>query len=380
MKTLQMNMSDKMGPTKAYIWHKNLIHNLKLIQNAVAPSGVMGVVKANAYGHGSIEVAKTLIANGVKYLGVAFYEEGVELRKAGIVAPILVFGAHLPNFFSEFLEYDLDITLTHVSQLEPLRLLCRSKKKKARVQIKVDTGMGRVGFFPDQDFDLIRQIIEDSAWNVVGIYSHLSSADEADPTYTLGQIERFSQFKEKIQKITGKKFFFHLANSAAIMRFPQTYFDMVRPGVMLYGSPPGPDFKLEWDLRQVMEFKSKITLIKKLSQGKPVSYSRRYYTPQKTFVGVVPAGYADGYNRRFTNRGEVLIKGRRYPVVGTVCMDQFMVNLGAQTDVEIGDEVVIFGRQKDAHISIVEVSRKLETIPYEITCWVSRRVARIHYR
>ena len=369
-----------MGPTTAYISHANLIHNLNLIQQAVAPAKVMGVVKADAYGHGSIEIAKTLIANGVDYLGVAFFEEGIELRKAGIRVPILVFGAHLPGFFSQFLDYDLDITLTDRSQLEPLRALCAKKGKKARVQIKIDTGMGRVGFFPDKDFDLIRQIIGESVWDVVGIYSHLSSADEEDATYTLGQIDRFRQFKDKIEKTFTRKPIFHLANSAAIMKFPQAYFDYVRPGVMLYGNPPGPDFKLEWPLREVMEFKSKITLIKRLPEGQPVSYNRRYHTPRETNIAIVPAGYADGYNRRFTNRGQVLIRGRRYPVVGTVCMDQFMVDLGPRTDVAIGDEVVLYGKQGNEHISIVEVSRVLETIPYEVTCWVSKRVPRVHKR
>ncbi len=369
-----------MGPTKAIIRHQNLLHNLQLIQTAVAPAKVMGVVKADAYGHGSVEIAKTLIANGVDYLGVAFFEEGIELRKAGIDVPILVFGAHLPEFFPQFLDYDLDITLTDAAQLEPLRALCKQRKKRARVQIKVDTGMGRVGFFADKDFELIRRIVDEPAWLTVGIYSHLSSADEEDSTYTLGQIQRFTAFKERLQKVAACKPFFHLANSAAIMRYPQAYFDYVRPGVMLYGNPPGPDFKLTWDLREVMEFKSRITLIKKLPPRHPVSYNRRYHTPQATHIGIVPAGYADGYNRRFTNTGQVLIRGRRYPVVGTVCMDQFMVDLGAQTDVQTGDEVILFGKQGNEHISIVEISRKLETIPYEVTCWVSRRVPRIHER
>ncbi len=369
-----------MGPTTAFISHDNLIHNLNLIQKAVAPAKVMGVVKADAYGHGSVEIAKTLIDNGVDYLGVAFFEEGIELRKAGIEVPILVFGAHLPEFFPQFLRYDLDITLTDRGQLEPLKALCKEQKKRARVQVKVDTGMGRVGFFPEKDFELIRQILEEPVWNAVGIYSHLSSADEDDPEYTQMQIRRFAEFKEKIEQSVRKRPFFHLANSAAIMRFPEAYFDYVRPGVMLYGNPPGPDFKLEWPLQEVMAFKSKITLIKKLPKGHAVSYNRRYYTPEETFIGVVPAGYADGYNRRFTNHGQVLIRGRRYPVVGTVCMDQFMVDLGPKTDVQIGDEVVLYGKQGDEHISIVEVSRRLETIPYEITCWVSRRVPRVHLK
>ena len=371
-----------MGPTRAYIYHQNLIHNLKLIQQAVSPAAVMGVVKADAYGHGSIEVAKTLIANGVNYLGVAFPEEGIELRKAGIEKPILVFGAHLPHFFPQFLDYNLDITLTDVGQLEPLRKLCLKQNKRARVQIKIDTGMGRVGFLPEKDQDLIFKIIEERAWQVVGVYSHLSSADEEDVRFTLEQIEKFNRIKKIIdQKYPDLKPIYHLANSAAIMRFKESYFDMVRPGVMLYGNPPSPQFDLQWPLKEVMAFKSKLTLIKRLAANRPVSYNRRYYTPRETLIGVVPAGYADGYNRRFTNTGQVLIKGRRYPVVGTVCMDQFLVDLGHNArDIAPGDEVILFGRQGDEHIKIVEIADKLETIPYEVTCWVSRRVPRIHLR
>lgn len=371
-----------MGPTRAYISHKNLIHNLQLIQNNVAPATVMGVVKADAYGHGSIEVAKTLIAHGVNYLGVAFPEEGIELRKAGIEAPILVFGAHLPHFFPQFLDYQLDITLTDAGQLQPLQEFCLKRKVRARVQIKIDTGMGRVGFIFEKDRDLIFQIIEEKAWQVVGIYSHLSSADEEDTQFTLEQIKKFQTIKEQINhRFPDLKPIYHLANSAAIMRFKESYFDMVRPGVMLYGNPPSPDFDLKWPLKEVMAFKSKITLIKKLPANQPVSYNRRYYTTQTTYIGLVPAGYADGYNRKFTNTGQVLIKGRRYPVIGTVCMDQFLVNLGPELkDVALGDEVVLFGQQGNEHIKIIEVARKLETIPYEITCWVSRRVPRIHLR
>ncbi len=162
------------------------------------------------------------------------------------------------------------------------------------------------------------------------------------------------------------------------MRLPETYFDMVRPGVMLYGNPPGPDFPLSWPLKEVMRFTSKIAVVKEIDAGKPISYSRRYYTKKKTKIGVIPAGYADGYNRLLTNKGQVLIGGKRYQAAGTVCMDQFMVDLGLNTAVQPGDEVVLWGQQGTEHVSIIDVSRKLQTIPYEITCNVSARVPRIH--
>lgn len=313
---------------------------------------------------------------------MAFPEEGIELRKAGIQEPILVFGAHLPRFFSQFLGYNLDITLTDVNQLDPLRSLCEKLGIKARVQIKIDTGMGRVGFLFEQDRYLIYKILEEPAWKVVGVYSHLSSADEDDPQVTFEQIRRFGEVKSIIeQKYPSLELFFHLANSAAIMRFKESYFDMVRPGVILYGNPPSPGFDLQWPLREVMALKSRITLIKKMDAGHPVSYNRRYYTQHATYIGLVPAGYADGYNRRFSNKGYVVIKERHYPVVGTVCMDQFLVDLGPNLQgIKVGEEVVIFGAQNNAQIKIVEIAEKLETIPYEVTCWVSRRVPRIHLK
>ncbi len=369
-----------MGPTRAIISHKNLIHNLKLIQKAVRPAGVMGVVKADGYGHGAIEIARTLIENGVTYLGVAFAEEGVQLRRAGITVPILVFGSQLPEFFDLYFQYDLDLTLSAEWQIEPLQLLCKKYNKKIRIQIKVDTGMGRVGFFHDHDRDKILTILKNPVFDVKGIYSHLSSADEEDLSYTYGQIERFTALRDFLTKHAAVPLLFHLANSAAIMRLPQARFDLVRPGVMLYGNPPGADFPLTWDLKEVMRFVSAVTSVKHLPAGQPVSYNRRYYTDQPTYIGIIPAGYADGYNRRLTNKGHVLIRGRRYPVVGTVCMDQFMVDLGPQTDVQAGDEVVLFGAQDKEHITIIEISRMLETIPYEVTCWVSRRVPRVHIK
>lgn len=367
-----------MGPTKAVINHDHLIHNLRLIQQAVTPAKVMGVVKADAYGHGSVEIARTLIGNNVDFLGVAFPEEGIALRQAGIDTPILVFGAQLSEFFEDHLRHNLDITLANEQQIDPLRRLCRKLKRKARVHIKIDTGMHRVGFLPDIDRRSIEKILHEEWFDVVGVYSHLSSADEEDLTFTLKQIDEFHKIKEFIESHTNKKALFHLANSAAIMRLPQACFDLVRPGVMLYGNPPGPDFPLNWDLKEVMRFVSQVTSIKQLGPGEPVSYNRRYHTKETTHIAIVPVGYADGYNRRMTNTGQALIRGKRFPIVGTVCMDQLLVDIGLENNVQIGDEVVLFGRQGNEHISIIDISRRLQTIPYEVTCWISNRVPRVH--
>lgn len=367
-----------MGPTVAEINHNHLIHNLELIRSAVTPAKVMAVIKANAYGHGSIPVARTLLKQGVDFLAVAFHEEGIELRKAGITTPILVFGAQLPDFFREHLEYDLDITLTSFEQLDFLENLCKETGKSARVHIKVDTGMNRVGFKIDTFMEHAERLLTRKLIQIVGIYSHLSSSDEADSAYTLLQLERFKGIRDTVLAIAYRPPLFHLANSGGIMRFPETYFDYVRPGVMLYGNPPSPDFDLTWDLKEVMRFVSRVTLIKSVEKGEPISYSRRYYTKRDTRIAVIPVGYADGYNRALTNRGQVLIGGKRWPVSGAVCMDQILIDVGPDSPVRVGDEVVLFGEQQKEHIKIIDVSRQLNTIPYEITCWPSRRVPRMH--
>ena len=369
-----------MGPTRAEILHKHLIHNLNLIRRAVAPAQVMAIVKANGYGHGSVEIARSALANGASWLGVAFPEEGVELRRAGIDAPILVFGAQLEEFFELHIQNNLDLTLASVDQLLPLRKICNKLHTRARVHIKLDTGMGRVGFRFEDGITPLRRILDDPLLDVVGVYSHFSSADETDLEYTRNQLLQFQQLKSEIDAYSNRKILYHFANSAAIMRLPESYFDMVRPGVMLYGNPPGPDFNLQWDLKEVMRLVSRVAQIKTVPAGSALSYNRRYHTAQATKIAIVPAGYADGYNRKLTNRGVVLIHGKRYTVSGTVCMDQFVVDLGPDSRVKVGDEVVLMGRQKEEMITNLDISRKLETIPYEITCNISARVPRVHVK
>lgn len=370
-----------MGPTAAYIDHKNLLHNFNLIREQVKPSKVMAVVKADAYGHGSIEVAETLQNENVDYLAVAFPEEGIKLRKAGIKKPILVFGAQLTDFFREMIDHDLEITITHLDQLKYLQNITEADGKNAAIHFKVDTGMNRVGFYEKEYYKALELALKSKRLQIKGIYSHLSSADEEDTAYTQLQIDRFSIIKHQTERyFLQDKPLFHLANSAAIIRYPQAYFDLVRPGVMLYGNPPAPGFHTDWDIREVMSFKSKVALVKNVGKNEPVSYSRRFHTPAKSRIAVIPAGYADGYNRKLTNKGEVLIKGKRFPVVGAVCMDQILVNLGNIPGIEAGEEVVLFGKQESQSIKIVEIAEILETIPYEVTCWLSGRVNRIHLR
>jgi alanine racemase len=366
-----------MGPTVAQISHPNLSHNIKLIRKAIGSGLIMAVVKANAYGHGDLEVSRTALEAGCEYLGVAFVEEGIKLRQAGISQPILVFGAHYSGFLTSAIDNNLEVTITCSEQIKYLQNLSRSNKK-IPVHLKVDTGMNRVGFQLEQFKNIFINIINNSRFDIKGVYSHLSSADETDRSFTELQISRFEEIKKFVESKCSHDILFHLANSAAIMKYPEAYFDMVRPGIMLYGQPPSPDFDSDWYLKEVLSLRSKLGLIKSLKKNEPVSYSRRFYTKDATHIGLIPAGYADGLNRGLTNNAEVIIRGERYPLVGTVCMDMVMVDLGKNLKCEVGDEVIFYGEDNHENISIREISRRLKTIPYEITCGVSTRVPRNH--
>ncbi|TFH02587.1 MAG: alanine racemase, partial [Calditrichales bacterium] len=247
-----------MGPTTAYIYHDHLRHNIALIREAVGSRKIMAVVKANAYGHGDVEVAQTALSAGCEYLGVAFVEEGVRLRQAGISAPILVFGAQLTEFMDVAIDHDLELTITSMDQIARLKTINRP----VSVHLKLDTGMNRVGFSTDQFERAVTEAMKIPHIMINGIYSHLATADEADTDFAALQISRFEKIQNNLKDVLPGEVLFHLANSAAIMKFPQAYFDMVRPGIMLYGQPPSVEFELDWQLKEVMSLRSRLGLIK----------------------------------------------------------------------------------------------------------------------
>jgi len=371
-----------MGPTEAIINHAHLRHNLSLIRRAYPDKAVMAVVKADAYGHGIVPCAKTLLQAGAEWLGVAFPEEGALLREAGIEAPILVFGAQLSPLLSLHLKNDLHITITAPRQIDELEKEAARLRTRAKVFLKYDSGMNRVGMYDDTFYDTMNAALGSKAIDVAGVYSHLSSADEDDRAYTLLQLSRFKAMREKLGKAAAG-LCFSLANSAGIMRYPETAFDCIRPGVMLYGNPPAPAFRPDpdkWPLRQVMTWRSAVALVKNVAADEPLSYNRRFHTGRPSKIAIVPVGYGDGYSRRWTNNGKVLINGAFYPVVGTVCMDQILVDVTEAQSLKQGAEVIIFGSQGDASFSIAQYAGELQTIPYEVTCDVSPRVPRSHVK
>jgi len=363
-----------MGPSVANIYHQNFSHNIQLIRNAVKSSKIMAVVKANAYGHGSVELSKTAFDSGCEYLGVAFIEEGIELRKEKIEAPILVFGSHDISYLTQALDYNLEITITSMQQIEDLK----KSGKKCNVHIKIDTGMHRVGFKIEDFEEALKQILNSNIFKLKGIYSHLATSDADDKLYFNQQLQRFNDIKKISEKYIQHDVLFHMANSGAIMKFPEAYFDMVRPGVMLYGGLPNPAFKTDWKLKQVMELRSKISLTKFIKKGDSVSYGRRYFCKNDTQIGVIPIGYADGYSRALTNKTEAIINKQKYPVAGTICMDMIMVDSQNLPSLQTGDEVILYGKSGETEISIDEIAEKTGTIAYEVTCNVSKRIPRIH--
>lgn len=355
-----------------------IAHNLTEIVKHVAPAQIMAVVKADAYGHGFKEVSTIAIKHGATYLGVARVEEGISLRENKFNTPILVFGGFFENQIEDFLRFDLDFTLYDLNQAKALSEKTKALGKSARVHVKIDTGMGRVGVAWESAVDFIQTLLELNHLEIIGIYTHFADSDEKDKTFTNIQLKRFCQVLKKLKERNIRIPLKHTANSGAILDIPNSYFDMVRPGVMMYGYYPSLETSKSVAIKPSMSIKSKVIFLKEVEAGTPISYNRAFQTMKKTSIATVPIGYGDGYNRLLSNQGVVLIRGQRFPVVGRVCMDQIMVDVGSRSSVQIGDEVVLLGRQGNEEVTIYEICEKLNTIPYEITCWISDRLQRVY--
>lgn len=365
-------------PTVAEIDLGAIAHNLRAIQARVAPARVMAVVKANAYGHGILDVAQTAVACGVSYLGVATLEEALQLRGNGFDLPVLVFGGFFAEQAEAFVEHGVTATVYDWPRAERLAKVALERGKKVPVHVKVDTGMGRVGVDWSQASAFVARLFELQGVEVEGVYSHFASSDATDKTYAKMQLRRFRQLLEDLQARKIVVPWRHMANSGAILDLPESYFDMVRAGVMLYGYYPSDETSESVALRPAMALKSQIIAVKEVQAGTAISYNSTYKTRERTRIAIVPVGYGDGYNRLLSNRGEALVRGRRVPVVGRVCMDQIMLDLGPEGEAAVGDEVVLLGRQGSDEITIYEWCEKLNTIPYEVTCLITGRVPRCY--
>ena len=333
----------------------------------------MGIVKANAYGHGLVPIARALLAFGVDSLGVAFLEEGVTLRRAGVRAPILVLGGIIGNQIVHFLDFDLQITASSVFKLRQIEEQAAAKGIRAQVHLKIDTGMERIGMHWDTAERLLQAARDVRHCEVRGVFSHFAASDSADPSYTQLQQERFQAC---LAAVPGP-WMRHIANSGAVLQHPASFQDMVRPGLILYGVYPTPSVEKSITLHPVLSFETRVVYFKVVRAGSPVSYDGTWIAPNDTRVVTLPVGYGDGYNRRLSNRASVLINGRRFRSVGRITMDAMMVDIG-QASAYNGDPVILLGRQGDTQIRVEELAEHLDTIPYEVLTAINTRVPRIY--
>lgn len=366
-------------PTRIRVDLDGLAHNLRAIRQRTGRR-VMGIVKANAYGHGLVPVAKHLEASGVDQLGVAFVEEGVALRRAGVRVPILVMGGVYGKQLGDFIANDLAITVSSVDKLRLAEAAARAVERPARVHLKIDTGMNRIGVQSDRCGPLLEVAFASPHCVVDGVYSHLACADDPGHPMTAQQTARFMAVCAEVERLCAARGrpmpLRHLANSGGVLHFPDTWLDMVRPGIALFGALPDPASRDTVGLKPVLSLTSRVVYFKVVREGATVSYGATWTAPADTRVVTIPIGYGDGWPRALSSRGEVLVRGVRQPIVGRVCMDQFMVNLGPEGTAYNEDEVVLIGAQGDERIRVEAVAERAGTIPYEILTGLNERIPR----
>jgi alanine racemase len=335
---------------------------------------IIAVVKANAYGHGDVQVAETALEAGAAYLAVAFMDEAIALRNKGITAPVLVLGASRPEDVQVAVKFDITLTVFQQEWLEEAAKYLNANDKIS-LHIKVDTGMGRIGVRDLTELTAIEQIIsENDQFLFEGIYSHFATADELDETYFRQQL---ALFESMIRGLKAQPKYIHSSNSAAALRYPNAYFNAVRIGIAMYGLTPSLEMEKEipFPLREAFSLRSRLVHVKKLQKGEKVSYGATYETGEEEWIGTIPIGYADGWIRKLQGQ-EVLIKGTRSPIVGRICMDQCMIRLSYH--VPIGTTITLIGEHEGQFISVNEIAKKLDTINYEVPCIIANRVPRLY--
>lgn len=340
---------------------------------------ILLIVKADAYGHGSVEVAREAVRDGVYMLGVATVDEGKELRAAGIDAAILVLSPALPDEVPEILAHDLRVTIPDLDFARSLSTRARHAGKVVPVHLEIDTGMGRSGLHADVAVEAIVGVAALPGILVEGVYTHFPVSD-TDVEYTRGQLQRFLDLVGRLRQADVHPQLVHASNTAAILQVPAGHLDMVRPGGMLYGCLPEPALPTPAGLRRVMSFHARLVQVRRLPAGSSISYGRDFVTRRETSVGVVPVGYGHGVSRAYSGRGTVLFRGRRVPILGRVTMDMTMVDLGDFEQPRVGEEVVLFGRQGDEEITVDEIARHTGVSGYEVLCGISKRVVRVYVR
>lgn len=360
-----------------------LAHNMREIRKITNPNAqIMAVVKADGYGCGFYESTKVFLQNGADRLAVAILQEGIQLRKRGIDVPVLILGASFEDDIEDIINYNITPSVCSFDFAKSLSEASLKMGKITKIHIKLDTGMSRIGFLVSQNCDDVVDEIEKIAKlpniEIEGLFSHFAASDESDRTYTDMQFKRFMDVYNKLKDRGINIPIKHICNSAGIMMYPEMHLDLVRPGVILYGMYPSNEVeKSKINLIPAMTVKSRITFVKEVEDGRGVSYGKEYITEGMTKIATVPIGYADGYLRKIAKCGKMIVNGVKVPIIGRICMDQCMINVSDVHNIERGDEAIIFGREG---ITIDDLAKWLDTINYEISCVIGKRIPRIYIK
>ncbi|WP_315118982.1 alanine racemase [uncultured Clostridium sp.] len=360
----------------------NLSHNMNEIKRISKSKEIIAAVKADAYGHGALDIVSTLLRNGATRLAVAVVNEAVELRRGGVTCPIMILGFTPDRLIESLLRYDIEQTVYNYDLAERISSMAVENNKIAKIHIALDTGMGRIGF--KCDLDGIEQVYKISKLpNIIleGLFSHFSSADEEDKSYTNMQFEKFNWFYNSLKEKGVNVNIRHIANSAAIIDLPETHLEAIRPGIIMFGYYPSEEINKEKiKLKPVMSLKTNIVHIKKMDAGEYISYGRAFKTERKSVIATLPVGYADGYTRSLFGKAKVIVNGKYAPVIGKICMDQCMIDITEVPNVNIGDEVILMGEGEGLNINAEQIAEEIGTINYEVICMISKRVPRVYLK
>lgn len=375
-------MKKILRPAWAEIDLDAIAYNTRNIKKLIGDKDLIAVVKANCYGHGVIDIIPTLLENGVSRFAVAMISEALEIRDNKITAPVMILGFTPLYLGEELINNNIEQTVYDLDYAKELSKIALTLNKKAKIHIAIDTGMGRIGFLPNEkSIDNITEICSLEGIEVIGIFTHFSTSDEKDKEYSHEQFTKMLSVMDTLKKRGIDIPLKHVANSGAIIDLPDTYLDAVRAGIILYGYYPSDEIdKNNLALKPALTLKATITNVKTLEKDMYVSYGRTFKTSNETIVATIPVGYADGYLRKLSENGKVIIKGEFAPIIGRICMDQFMIDVTNIPDVKIGDEVILLGEKNGLKYNADDMAKKLDTINYEVTCMLKSRLPRVYIK
>ncbi|WP_027634442.1 alanine racemase [Clostridium hydrogeniformans] len=375
-------MNANIRPVWAEIDLDAIAHNMKEVKTLLKDKEIIAVIKADAYGHGAIDVAPVLLENGATKLAVAVITEAMELRHVGIDAPIMILGYTPIDFAKELIENDIEQSVYSLDYAKELSEEALRRGKKAKIHIVIDTGMGRLGFLPNEEsFKEVLEICSLGGLQVEGIFTHFASSDEEDKEYTHEQLRKLQEFCNKLSLEGININIKHAANSGAIVDLPETYLDGVRAGILLYGYYPSHDVDMKKiDLKPALTLKTKVAYVKKLDKDMYISYGRTFKTERESIIATLPIGYADGYSRLLSGKVQVIINGKLANVVGRICMDQCMIDVTDIGEVKVDDEVILLGQYGDLNLDADYIADMMGTVNYEVICMIKQRVPRVYIK